>query len=349
MSSPQLIQWIVDTRPLWPVPKGSPKEEMASFQKVASKPLSFLPPTGRGSVLRYYHVKDAKLSLTSHLLKHLVVTKYAHVPWSQSVISRDEKGKPYFSCRSGEVEEFHVEFNVSHQAGIVSLIAAVGRHGVNVGTDVVCVNERMANDYRHIDAEGFFTWVDIHGDVFAESEISFMKCGQIDDLEIDGLDTTHGFNLDKLARCQWRNQTIELQNGDERMKVQSNHVIDAKLRRFYAMWCLRETYVKMTGDALLASWLKELEISEVKVPASKPGLLKPESLEPGGIVKTFRMFFKGRLVTNVAMELIAIGSNFMVGGAVSIQSGAEISGLELGTWRELDIENVILDFAEPFP
>jgi len=240
-----------------------------------------------------------------------------------------------------------VEFNVSHQAGIVSLIAVVGRRGVNVGTDVVCVNERTSNDYRYIDKDGFFDWVDIHSDVFAPSEVSFMKLGRMDDLEIEGIGRLEGFGMDALSRCQWRNQVLELRKGEETVKVDSNLVIEAKVRRFYAMWCLREAYVKMTGEALLASWLKELEMSDVKVPAVKPRI-RPDSLEEGEVIKSFRIHFREKLVTNVKMELTALGKDFMVGGAISVRSGVDGSDLEMGSWNELDIEKDVLAFAKPF-
>ena len=300
-------------------------------------------------MLKFYHVKDAKLSLTSHLLKHLIVTKYGDVPWQSSHISRDRNGKPCFVPSSGDEkrEENHVEFNVSHQAGIVSLIAVVGKRGLDVGTDVVCVNERILNDYRHIDKDGFFEWVDIHSDVFAPSEVSFMKLGEMDGLGIEGTERLEGFDLDALSRCQWRNQVLELRKGEEKVKVNSNIVIEAKVRRFYAMWCLREAYVKMTGEALLAPWLKELEISDVKVPAAKRDA-QPDSLDEGEVIKSFRIHFKEKLVTNVRMELTALGKDFMVGGAIGTGSGVDGSDLELGSWKELDIEKDVFAFANPF-
>ena len=240
-----------------------------------------------------------------------------------------------------------MEFNVSHQAGIVSLIAVVGKSGVKVGTDIVSVNERIVNDYRHIDKDGFFEWVDIYNEVFAPSEIHFIKLGNFENLELGGIGNVAGFGSYTLSRCQWRNQLLELKKGGETVKVDSNLVIDAKLRRFYAMWCLRETYVKMTGEALLAPWLKELEMFDVKVPAVKHGVL-PDSLEEGEIIKSFRIHFKGKLVTDVKMELTALGRDFMIGGAINIPSGVDGSDLEMGTWTQLDLEADVLAFGKPF-
>lgn len=237
-----------------------------------------------------------------------------------------------------------MEFNVSHQAGIVSLIAVVGGEGINVGTDVVCVNERIHNDHKHIERSGFFDWVDIHADVFAESEVSFMKLAPVELDEILG-NEMRGYGKDATSRCQWRNRKVEIADGGgKNVLVDSNTIIDAKLRRFYAMWCLREAYVKMTGEALLAPWLKELEISEVKTPAVGDGV-EPGSLQEGEISRNFRILFKENLVTNVKMELRALGTDYIIGGAVRL--GDDGVDLPIGRWKELELGTDVLAFGEP--
>lgn len=314
-------------------------------------------------MLRYYHLKDAKMALASHLLKHLAIAKCCGAPWSRSIVSRDANGKPCFtppprldssSTRQGDAEENdHVDFNVSHQAGIVSLIAVVGARGWSVGTDVVCVNERVQQDYRHIEREGFFDWVDIHAEVFAEGEVSFMKLGPVDlDLIVPGINVeATGYGNDATSRCQWRNQALEIKiregEAERRVEVASNTVIDAKLRRFYAMWCLRETYVKMTGEALLAPWLKDLEISNVRTPIPWQGSGDDEALVQGDVASNFRIHFKGKLVTNVKMELTALGTDFIIGGAVRLATGTGTTDVAMGRWEELDLETDVLAFGEP--
>jgi 4'-phosphopantetheinyl transferase len=303
--------------------------------------------------LKYYHVKDAKMSLASHLLKHLVITKYGGVPWSKSIISRDANGKPKWDPAGlGLKDPVKIGFNVSHQAGLVSLIAVIGGDGnVEVGTDVVCANERLAHDYRHIEKDGFFDWVGMHGDVFAESEVSFMKLGPVE-LDLEPGMKLMGYGNNVLSRCQWRNQKLEVKvvTEEERSErviiIDSNVVIDKKLRRFYAMWCLREAYVKMTGEALLAPWLKELEISEVRVPVAKRDICDPLSLEEGEVVKEFRIIFKGRLVTNVQMELSALGTDYMVASSARSLTAGHDAGLEMGKWKLLDLENEVLAFGQ---
>lgn len=231
----------------------------------------------------------------------------------------------------------------------MSLVAVVGvREGkkVEVGTDVVCWNERLVQDYAHIEKEGFFEWVDIHADVFAESEVSFMKLGPVPISIAGGLT---GFGKDAISRCQWRNQKVGIKvQGDETVFVDSNIIIDAKLRRFYACWCLREAYIKMTGEALLAPWLKELEISDVKAPTVASDITG-EEIVYGETEKDFKIHFNGKRVTNVQMELVALGNGFMVGAAVRPVERLEELGASLGRWEWLDLERDVLRFAESRP
>jgi len=295
------------------------------------------------------------MSLASHLLKHLVITKYCNVPWSKSKLSREPKhGKPCYIPEGDVGDHVQIDFNVSHQAGIVSLIAAVGfKSQVDVGTDVVCANERLKHDYANIDKDGFFSWVDMHADVFAESEVDHMKLAPVSTTEL-GLSNgeIQGYGKDTISRCQRRNGKLNLTitkgggEADESVQIMSNVVIDAKMRRFYAMWCLRETYVKMTGEALLAPWLRELEICDVQSPAAKEGIPDSSSLETGEMARNFKIIFKGKLVENVDMELSALGEAYMVGGAVRAANPEERSLTAMGKWLELDLEADILDIAE---
>ncbi len=102
------------------------------------------------------------------------------------------------------------------------------------------------------------------------------------------------------------------------------------------MWCLREAYVKMTGEALLAPWLKELEIADVQAPNPANGVQGETSLVEGGAVKDFHIFFKGKKLTDVKMELSALGPAYMVAGSVKVPKGTE---LRMGPWRELNLED----------
>jgi 4'-phosphopantetheinyl transferase len=243
-----------------------------------------------------------------------------------------------------------MDFNVSHQAGIVSLIASIGFDvRVDVGTDVVCANERVKQDYAHIEKQGFFDWVDMHGDVFAESELNHMKLSPVP-LDLGTPDARlGGFAKDALSRCQWRNAKLNVKvtttDGVESIaQIDSNTVVDKKLRRFYAMWCLREAYVKMTGEALLAPWLKELEISDVEAPDAASDIQGATSLAEGEVMKDFNIFFKGKKVTDAKMELSALGVAYMVASSVKVPKRKP--DLTMETWQELNLEDDILAVGE---
>ncbi|PQE19741.1 phosphopantetheinyl transferase protein [Rutstroemia sp. NJR-2017a WRK4] len=343
---PFLVQWLVDTRPLWPIRgKDKPREEVAELRTVASQVLSLLSKSEQEAVLKYYHIRDAKMSLASQLLKHLVITKYCKVPWSKSTITRAANGKPCYIPTEGQP---HIEFNVSHQAGLVTLIAVIGGDGkTNVGTDIVCANERFSNDYKYIEKNGFFDWVDMHGDVFAESEIEFMKRSVVGLEKILPGRIICETGNEALSQCQSRNRQVDVtvlndDNGTAELKVNSNVAIDAKIRRFYAMWCLREAYVKMTGEALLAPWLKDLQICDVR-PPSAAASDDPASLTVGEMSSNYRIIFKGKAVTDVSMELTALGSHYMIGGALRTESKV---GLALGSWEQIDLEKDVLELGE---
>ncbi|KAI1211953.1 phosphopantetheinyl transferase [Annulohypoxylon truncatum] len=329
----QVIQYLVDTRPLWP--KATKTKDL---ENEASRALALLTDEEKTKVLRYYFVADAKMSLASHLLKHWVVARYAGVSWWDTKLTRDEKTKPvYVDPTTGRQP---VAFNVSHQAGLVALVAVAGysasgeaegegRGGseVDIGTDVVCTSERRTRDHRVIDTEGWAKFVDMHADVFGRSEARYLKGGDL-------LSTQPG-SLPSLARAQ--------------------EIVDFKLRCFYALWCLREAYVKMTGDALLAPWLKDLEFRRFRAPA--PGTRDGFGGDGGDggdgdgdegreqeVITDHEVLFRGERVTDVNICLRSLGEDYMTCTAVRTPARKEDAlGWKLGPFAFLDMETVLGD------
>jgi 4'-phosphopantetheinyl transferase len=263
------------------------------------------------------------MSLASSLLKHLAITKLYNVPWSKSTISRDGNGKPCYLPKT-------IDFNVSHQAGLVTLVAG----SFDLGTDIVCVNER--DDLGRIEKDGLFTWVDMHAEVFSPREIQYIKLDP-SNLGLEHLDLS-GYGRDAVARCQYRNQKAEWTSNGASHTIESNLIVDAKLRRFYAAWCLREAYVKMTGEALLAEWLQRLEFRNFRSPKPKDNV-HGSSLEVGEIMDRFDIHFKGKKVEDVVIELRAIGQDFMI--ATSARCPPNIKSIEFPGFTKLDIEKDI--------
>jgi 4'-phosphopantetheinyl transferase len=126
------------------------------------------------------------------------------------------------SQRAAVEEDAGLEFNTSHQAGLVALVGTPNV-GLELGVDVTCPFESTRPQSKIKTNEEFEKWVDNFTDVFSVYDIREMR-----------------------SRA----------DGD----------VKKKLRKFYTHWALKEAYIKMTGEALLASWLKELEFRDVRAP-----------------------------------------------------------------------------------
>ncbi|KXJ93991.1 phosphopantetheinyl transferase [Microdochium bolleyi] len=323
----RILQYLVDTRPLWPE-----ASKTKDLEHVTTRALDLLTSDERSKVLKFYFVADAKMALVSHLLKHWVVSTTCNIPWSQTVLSRDQRGKPIFTRSSSTGEGAitqPVTFNVSHQAGLVSLVAATAASGsdvgslVDVGTDIVCTSERHDRDHKMIREQGWAEFVDMHAEVFGRAETEYLK---------------HG---DLLAA-----------SGLAGRSASSAGVIDAKLRAFYALWCYREAYVKMTGDALLATWLNDLEFRDFRAPekggsgglsssagsASFTQVGQPESQVQRDCV----ILLHGQEVDDANVCLRSLGADYMTCSAIRTPKDKQVGrGIELGAYEWLSLETIL--------
>ncbi|EHA45892.1 hypothetical protein MGG_17878 [Pyricularia oryzae 70-15] len=319
-SSPEIIQWLVDTRKLWP--EVAETKQLETFPS-SSRALSVLPDDERTAVLKYVFARDAKMSLASHLLKHYVVSSKGHVPWKETTITRNARTKPvYVDPNTGRQP---VAFNVTHQAGIVALVAVAGDDSgdagaIDVGIDVVCTSERRTRDHSMIaqSGDGWARFVDMHADVFAPAEANYLK------FVVPG-------------------QAARLLNGT------SGELVDYNLRSFYTLWCLREAYVKMTGEALLASWLCELEFRDFNPPPIPSGAgSMAGSLEGDdeAIVRDHEIWFQGKLVDDANVCLRALGPDYMVCTAMRTPAEKEKGlGWDMGPFKVISIDEIV-KFAE---
>ena len=188
-----------------------------------------------------------------------------------------------------------LEFNVSHHGSLVALVGCPGE-SVKLGVDIVKMN--WEKDYTTVMKTGFEAWANVYEMVFSDREIR----------DIAGfVPPTRGTPQDEIR---------------------------AKLRHFYAHWCLKEAYVKMTGEALLASWLKDLEFRNVQVP-SPAGQMHASGQIGGDWGQTcgsVEIWFYGQRVTDVRLEIQAFRDDYMIATASS--------SVELGfsDFKELDVE-----------
>ncbi|KAI9837832.1 MAG: hypothetical protein M1819_006766 [Sarea resinae] len=322
------FRWLLDTRPIWANADSSDPEFL--------KALHLIPLADQTAVRKYIHASDRKLSLGSHLLKRLAVVKtYSSTPWSEVVFTADENRKPCYCPQrvySDESEDANqkpkLQFNVSHQAGLVALIGSQSSGTLSqsqvqqqCGIDIVCVNER--DDHNAVRKAGSFTaWVDMFAEVFSAREMDNIRCGP---------------------------EYLE-QSGAMNEKESEKEVLDMKLRLFYAHWCLKEAYIKMQGEALLADWLQELEFRDVRAPRPSPPSSSTLGKDAWGeVVSDFSIWRAGKKVEGVKMELCAFEERFMIATAVasmpSTSTSTASTNMSFPPFQVLDVEKDIYPYA----
>ncbi|KAL2262438.1 hypothetical protein VTK26DRAFT_1341 [Humicola hyalothermophila] len=366
-SNPTIVQWMFDTRTWFP---SATKRDDLKTHPTAQRALALLTPDERKGVMRFYHLRDAKMGLASALFKHYAVARLTSevatgvppVPWSKTTITaRGVSRKPVYVDPATGREP--VAFNVSHQNGIVIMAAVAGyevdgeakgkgeREGkggkqgeeeeedddqvlVQVGVDLVCPTERRIKDLEKVETPaGWADFVDTHGDVFSPGEVAYLK---------RYVPTSPAPAAAAAAAA-----------AAARAENLADAGVEAKLRSFYALWCLREAYVKMTGDALGATWLRELEFVNFRAPPPQPegqsgGDGKDEDAAGDGpyVVRDMHIRLKGKKVEDVNICLRSMGPDFMAATAVRTPKRQE-DGLSwrLGGYEVLTLEEV-LEFAE---
>ena len=283
MGKPEVFRWLLDVRNLWPEQDANGKPTTSTEEWGSSKDveptLKLLPAEEKAKVLRFHFIRDAKLCLGSCLLKHHAIALVCHVPWTETTISEDENRKPCY--KPSDPRGKKLEFNVSHHGALVAIVGCTD-HKTKMGVDIVQM--KFEKDFAAVksDKEGFPGWVKTYELVFSDREVA----------EISDYTSSVASDL--------RSDT------------------EAKLRHFYAHWCLKEAYVKMTGEALLASWLKDLEFRNVQVPSPASDLKSGENRGKWGQTSAdVEIWFQGLRVTDVKMELQAYGAEYMIATAIS--------------------------------
>ena len=296
MEETKAFRWLLDVQPLWPASGGGQATQSTAHWAAgtaAQHALTFLTDGERARALRFYRPSDAKLSLGSNLLKHRAIANTCQVPWSKAVISEGAHKKPCYRPIAPSTKT--LEFNVSHHGSLVALVGCLGE-SVKLGVDIVKMN--WEKDHNTVMKDGFEAWANVYESVFSDQEIK----------DIAGfVPPTSGTDQDKIR---------------------------AKLRHFYAHWCLKEAYVKMTGEALLASWLKDLEFRNVQVPlpASQMDASERNGGDWGQTCGVTEIWFYGKRVTDVKLEIQAFREDYMIATASSSKQ------IKLSDFEELDVE-----------
>ena len=191
-----------------------------------------------------------------------------------------------------------IEFNVSHHGEAAVLIATTTKN-VKVGIDLTHVN--MDKDIPSVRQQGFKDWVHIFQDVFSTREVERI-----------------------------------IQAGPQAANPDTPAIVQG-LRGFYAYWALKEAYFKMTGDALLASWLQELEFSNVTAPQRAADAAG--SRWAVGETNQAAASLRGTAVDDTQLELSALGELYIVATAVT-------SFEQLPPFEQVDVARDILPLGQ---
>lgn len=171
-----------------------------------------------------------------------------------------------------------MEFNVSHHGTLVALVGCAGEKH-KLGVDIVNID--WQKDHASIMKAGFPKWARMFDSVFSEQEMQ---------------------------------EIIDYQTGESFQEAD----LKGKLRKFYAHWCLKEAYLKMSGEALVAPWIQQLEFRNVIAPPPLSGTLNTIGRgEWGQIFDRTEIWLRGIKVQNIHMELQAYGEDYLIGTAGS--------------------------------
>lgn len=347
MANRAVYRWLLDTAQLWPAPASNPNgysitstENWATGD--ASRALSVLPPEERAKVLRFRRPQDAKLKLGSYLLKHLAIVRSCGIPWSKTVISVADNGKPCYNPPE-DAQEQTVQFNVSHHGAVVVLVGRAGP-GPRLGIDVMSVN--WDKDRRSVAREGFESWVRIFQDVFSEREVADM-ISTIPDIYT--LEDSTSVSLKEVAergasyKIEGEELIVQMPDGMEQ-RISPDARLKARLRLFYTFWSLKEAYVKMTGEALMANWLRELEFRNVLMSQTSKQLQSTGLW--GGIVSDVEVWLKNVRESKTRMEVQAFGEDYIISTAVEGDEGEGLAAPgDFEPWKVLSLEEDLYPYA----
>ncbi|RAL15114.1 4'-phosphopantetheinyl transferase family protein [Aspergillus homomorphus CBS 101889] len=337
-----LTRWYIDTR------------DLTNSMNPALPLLSTLQPSEQDTIQRFHHLKDKHMSLASNLLKYLFIHRSCKVPWDRITLSRTAAPhrRPCFIPSPTLLEEYSstttttvdnpdnpasnpsstkktipkIEFNVSHQASLVALagttISTAEEELPQVGIDITCTNERNpTRDKTKTPRQTFVEYVDIFTEVFSSEEIR-----QIKD------DVVH----------------LHHHQDQDHKERKAGKGVEDSYRVFYAYWALKEAYIKMTGEALLAPWLRQLEFGNVVAPEPVP---RRGERRVGLPYRGVRTTLDKKRVEDVRVELVAFEEDYLIataarGAGIGAGSGHGEGGDTWEALREIDIERDVRPCAE---
>ncbi|KAJ9492954.1 hypothetical protein VN97_g285 [Penicillium thymicola] len=299
---PTLVRWYIDVRH-WD-------------EKYSDLPfLQTLTQSDQTAVKKYYQTSDQRLSLASQLLKYYYVHQATATPWNKIEIQRTPipENRPFYDAS--------LDFNVSHQAGLTIFAGtrAATAHSTSgpqglprVGIDIACVDEpsRRRSNRPPKTLADLATFVNVFSDVLSFRELATIK---------------NPYATLKLARELGLRKTDPSKDNEEVLAAYG-------IRLFYSIWALKESYLKMTGDGLLATWIKDLEFTNVippepvrKFESTGRSPTAPSDQNWGRPYSDVKITLRGIAVHSVRVQLVAFESDYIVATAASGPSIGTVS------------------------
>ena len=302
MDGPKVFRWVLDVESLWPTPPDGTNGAQPSAREATTRWANGKEPQYALSLLTPgEQAKVLRFYRPSDAKLSLASCLLKHraiattCEVSWSESTIGEESNRKPCYKPSNPEGKTLEFNVSHHGTLVALVGCSGGD-VRLGVDIVRMN--WDKDYATVMKEGFQSWARTYESVFSDREV----------------------------------QDIAQYKAPEHDNIQDT--IRAKLRHFYAHWCLKEAYVKMTGEALLAPWLKDVEFRNVQVPLPARFAVggAPDVNLWGQTCTDVEIWAHGNRVTDVQLEIQAFRDDYMIATATS-HIGAQFSA-----FKELDLE-----------
>jgi 4'-phosphopantetheinyl transferase len=150
------------------------------------------------------------------------------------------------------------------------------------------------------------------------------------------------------------NDIIHYKPPPELLRNTPNSEIKVKLRRFYTYFCIKEAYIKLVGEGLLADWIEKCESRNVDVPRSSSGnSLWGEKIVAGQLLNSssesdrsdsLEIWLHGEEVRNVRTEMQAFDGDYII---TTMMTPSNLLGenAEFQPWKMLDLKKDILDAA----
>jgi 4'-phosphopantetheinyl transferase len=181
-----------------------------------------------------------------------------------------DHNKKPYFVPGGENTGKTIALNVSHHGGLVAVAACPGS-ATKLGIDIVSMSQA---NITTVARQGFETWVRTFEAVFSDRELNDIV------------------------------NFVPPESSDPQAEIAT------KLRHFYLHWAMKEAYVKMTGEGLVARWVKDLEFLNVRTP-KHANELNLES-EYGEAICDVEIYLYSKRVYDVKLEVQAFRDGFLV-------------------------------------